>query len=179
MADLDTLKAKYKAAIDLGKDLGVSWKNLGLSFLLSGQWGAQVYNQTRAFACRDYRCAEADQAGKPDSEKKPVSYYGVAGVYARNENNSWFVENGDFVKSAITPLAVFGPYRAAPGPRTTSIRSMSSFVVVERYGMFTRNDGTNAKRLSVNVINAPEKILLNPRATMFDLTSPPRATSMP
>jgi nucleoid-associated protein YgaU len=28
MANLDTLKAKYKAAIDLGKDLGVSWKNV-------------------------------------------------------------------------------------------------------------------------------------------------------
>ena len=28
MADLETLKAKYRAAIDLGKDLGVSWKNV-------------------------------------------------------------------------------------------------------------------------------------------------------
>ena len=89
-----------KSQPDLNASLfqNISWNSLALSFLLSGQWGAQVYNQTRAFACRDYRCAEADQAGKPDSEKKPVSYYGVAGVYARNENNSWFVENGDFVK---------------------------------------------------------------------------------
>ena len=28
MANLDALKAKYRAAIDLGKDLGVSWKNV-------------------------------------------------------------------------------------------------------------------------------------------------------
>jgi nucleoid-associated protein YgaU len=28
MANLDELKAKYRAAIDLGKDLGVSWKNV-------------------------------------------------------------------------------------------------------------------------------------------------------
>jgi len=28
MADLETLKAKYRAAIDLGKELGVSWKNV-------------------------------------------------------------------------------------------------------------------------------------------------------
>ena len=89
-----------KSQPDLNASLfqDISWKSLGLSFLLSGQWGAQIYNQTRAFACRDYRCAEADQAGKADSAKKPVSYYGGAGVYARNENNSWFVENGDFVK---------------------------------------------------------------------------------
>jgi nucleoid-associated protein YgaU len=39
MADLDTLKAKYKAVIDLGKDLGVSWKNVhveGEKLLLRG-----------------------------------------------------------------------------------------------------------------------------------------------
>jgi TonB-linked SusC/RagA family outer membrane protein len=75
-----------------------TWRNLGASFLLGGQWGAQIYNQTRAFACRDYRCPEADQAGKPEYAKKPVAYYGVPGVYARNENNTWFVEDGDFVK---------------------------------------------------------------------------------
>jgi TonB-linked SusC/RagA family outer membrane protein len=75
-----------------------SWGSFGVSALVGGQWGAQIYNQTRAFACRDYRCPEADQAGKADSEKKPVAYYGVPGVYARNENNTWFVEDGDFVK---------------------------------------------------------------------------------
>jgi nucleoid-associated protein YgaU len=39
MADLETLKAKYKAVIDLGKDLGVSWKNVhveGEKLLLRG-----------------------------------------------------------------------------------------------------------------------------------------------
>jgi nucleoid-associated protein YgaU len=39
MADLDTLKAKYQAAIDLGKELGVSWKNVhveGEKLLLRG-----------------------------------------------------------------------------------------------------------------------------------------------
>jgi len=30
MADLDTLKAKYQAVIDLGKARGVSWKNVHL-----------------------------------------------------------------------------------------------------------------------------------------------------
>ncbi len=28
MANLETLKAKYQSAIDLGKELGVSWKNV-------------------------------------------------------------------------------------------------------------------------------------------------------
>ena len=45
--------------------------------------------------------------------------------------------------------------------------------------MFTLSDGTNANRLSVSVSSEPEKMLLNPRATMLDCISPPRATSMP
>src|SRR3982751_4760922 len=87
--------------------------------------------------------------------------------------------NGDFVMMFITPLGVFGPYSAAPGPRTTSIRSMSSFVIGTRYGTLTASDGTDANRLSVSVISAPENILLNPRATTFDWTRPPLETSMP
>ena len=34
--------------------------------------------------------------------------------------------NGDRVRICITPLALFGPYNAAPGPETTSICSLSS-----------------------------------------------------
>ena len=54
--------------------------------------------------------------------------------------------NGDFVITWSTPLELFGPYSADAGPRSTSIRSMSSLVPVNRNGTFTRNDGTPAKR---------------------------------
>lgn len=85
-------------------DLNVSlhqdfqWKNLGVTVLLDGEFGAQIYHQSRQWAMRDYRAAETDQAGKPDYAKKPVAYYGAAGLYNRNTNNSWFVEDGDYVK---------------------------------------------------------------------------------
>ena len=37
--------------------------------------------------------------------------------------------NGDLVMTCMTPCEAFGPYSAAAGPRTTSIRSMSSLDV--------------------------------------------------
>jgi TonB-linked SusC/RagA family outer membrane protein len=74
------------------------WRNLGVSVLFDGEFGAQIYHQTRQWSCRDNRCAEADQRAKPDELKKPLAYYGAQGVYAQNTNNSWFVEDGDYVK---------------------------------------------------------------------------------
>jgi hypothetical protein len=86
---------------DLNSSLfqNLQWKDLGLSVLLDGEWGGQIYNQTRAFVCQNYKCPEADQRGKPDGEKKPINYYGaIYGFYAANENNSWFIEDADYVK---------------------------------------------------------------------------------
>jgi len=106
-----------KSQPDLNASLfqDLNWGNLGLSFLLDGEWGAQVYNQTRAFGCRDYRCPEADQAGKPDYAKKPVAYYGVPGVYARNENSTWFMEDADFVKLREVSIRYTLDQRSLPG----------------------------------------------------------------
>ena len=54
--------------------------------------------------------------------------------------------NGERVTMCNTPDELFGPYSAAAGPRTISIRSMSSLTLVKRNGTFTRSDGTVAKR---------------------------------
>ena len=88
-------------------------------------------------------------------------------------------EKGDLVMMCSTPFALFGPYNAAAGPSSTSMRSMSSLDAVKRKGTFTRSDGTDAMRLSIRVSIVPENTLLNPRATIADCTSPPCATSTP
>ena len=44
------------------------------------------------------RCPEADQRRKVDELKKPTAYYNRGGVYASNDNNSWFMERSDFIK---------------------------------------------------------------------------------
>lgn len=83
-------------------DLNVSfrtsfrWKDLSVWVLLDGEFGADIYNQTRQWAYREGRSGDQDQGGKPDELKKPVGYY--AKLYNINGLSSWFVESGNFVK---------------------------------------------------------------------------------
>lgn len=72
------------------------WGNLGASFLLDGEWGAQIYNFSQQWQCRDWHCELADMAGVPDAQKKPIIYFGA--LQARNAPNGFFVEDADFVK---------------------------------------------------------------------------------
>ena len=72
------------------------WRGLRLYVLLDGEFGAQIYNQTRQWAYRDHRSGDQDQFGKDDGLEKPVAYY--QRLYNTNALNSWFVEGGDFVK---------------------------------------------------------------------------------
>lgn len=75
----------------------VQWNDFGFSLLLDGEFGGQIYNQTRQWCTRSH-CGDYDQAGKPDESKKPIVYYGAAGLYQRNLRSSWFVEDSDYVK---------------------------------------------------------------------------------
>jgi hypothetical protein len=73
-------------------------KNFGVTLLFDAEVGAQVYNQTMQWRCRDGHCPALDQAGKPDSLQKPITYYGVQGFYQNNKNNSYFTEDADYLK---------------------------------------------------------------------------------
>jgi hypothetical protein len=83
-------------------DFNLSWsnnfryKNFSIYALLDGEFGADVYNQTRAYAYRDNRSGDQDQAGKADGLKKNLNYGQV--LYNVNANSSHFVEDGTFVK---------------------------------------------------------------------------------
>ena len=46
---------------------------------------------------QDLRHAALDQTGKPQADKKTVDYYQV-GLYNNLEPNSYFVEDGSYVK---------------------------------------------------------------------------------
>jgi TonB-linked SusC/RagA family outer membrane protein len=83
---------------DFSMGLGntVRWRNLTLYGLLQGEFGTDVYNMTRQWAMRDYRHGEVDQAGKPETHKKPLGYYDR--LYNLRDINSHFVEDGSYVK---------------------------------------------------------------------------------
>ena len=76
----------------------LEWKNFGATLLFDGEWGAQVYNQTMQWRCRDGHCPLEDQFGKPDELQKPITYYNAQGLYQNNKNNSAFTEDADYVK---------------------------------------------------------------------------------
>jgi hypothetical protein len=65
--------------------------------LLDGTHGGNIYNFTKQWMFQDQRHAALDQSGKPAADKKALEYYNV-GFYNALEPNSYFVENGSYVK---------------------------------------------------------------------------------
>lgn len=74
----------------------LQWGNFGFTFLLDGEHGAQIYNMTRQWQCRDALCAQADMRDVPEESKKPITYFGA--VQAANLANDFWVEDSDYVK---------------------------------------------------------------------------------
>ena len=81
--------------VSLVQDL--TWGNFGVGLMFDGEFGGQIYNQTRQWCSRSH-CGGFDQAGKPDELKKPIGYYGATGLYNRNLRSSWYTEDGDYIK---------------------------------------------------------------------------------
>ena len=73
------------------------WGNFGITMLWGGEWGADIYNQSRQWALQGGH-GSTDQRNKPDELKKPVGYYGGGSLYAGNLRGDWFVEKADFIK---------------------------------------------------------------------------------
>ncbi len=87
---------------DMNPDFNLSlinsftFRNLNLNMLWHWKQGGQVYNQTKQWLYRDERHGDFDQAGKDPNQKKTAAYY--YDFYRINEPNSFFVEDGTFVK---------------------------------------------------------------------------------
>ncbi len=72
------------------------WRNFSAYTLLTGEFGAEVYNMTRQWSVRDFRHGEVDQYGRPDEQKKPLGYYST--LYDIRNINSHYVEDGSYMK---------------------------------------------------------------------------------
>jgi len=80
----------------MGFSNSVTWKNLRAYGLIDASVGGDVYNRTNQRMYQYGRSGDVDQAGKAQELKKSSAYY--VSLYAANDVNSWFVENGTFVK---------------------------------------------------------------------------------
>ena len=65
--------------------------------LFDGTHGGDIYNFTKQWMFQDRRHAALDQSGKAAENKKAYEYYTV-GFYDALEPNSYFVEDGSYVK---------------------------------------------------------------------------------
>ena len=75
----------------------VRFRGLTLYGLFYGTKGGAIYNFTKQWMFQDRRHADLDQFGKAQENKKALEYYTV-GLYNNNEPNSYFVEDGSYVK---------------------------------------------------------------------------------
>ncbi len=72
------------------------YRNLSLNALLESSVGHSIYNNTAQWALRELRGEDVDQTGKPLELNKPTGYASV--IYNVGSDNSWFREDGDWLK---------------------------------------------------------------------------------
>ncbi len=81
----------------------ISYKGLSFYMLWSLKYGGDVYNKTKQYLFFENRAAEVDQYGKPEDQKKSIYYYQA--LYNGNNLNSYFVEDGTYLKLREMSLA--------------------------------------------------------------------------
>jgi len=97
----------------------VKWGNVVFYGLVDVQVGGQVFNATKMRQYQWYRSGDEDQAGKPESVRKPPAYYDA--LYNGNDESDWFVEPGGFVKLRELSVRYRVPLDRLPGLRSFGI----------------------------------------------------------
>jgi hypothetical protein len=87
---------------NLAFNTNLTWKNFNVSALVNWVHGGNVYNGTRQWPFFELRDRVFDQSGKPEEERKPVSYYQF--FYNGINPIDYFVEDGSYIK--LKELAV-------------------------------------------------------------------------
>lgn len=88
---------------DVNPDYTFGWSNTmrmrGFTVygLFDGTKGGNIYNFTKQWMFQDRRSGDLDQRGKAPEDKRVLDYYSV-GFYNALEPNSYFVEDGSYVK---------------------------------------------------------------------------------
>lgn len=85
-----------RAMPDFNMSFGTNfrYKSFSFSALLEGQFGGQIYNDTRQRRVRQNLDIINDQSGKPDNEKKPINYY----QNRISDIHNQFVEDATYIK---------------------------------------------------------------------------------
>jgi hypothetical protein len=83
----------------LGLSSTLAWKGITAYGLLDATQGFNVFNQPELWAIfKRWGAAMVDQTGVPDAEQKPIGYYEALYGTSGLNPNSYFVEDGSYVK---------------------------------------------------------------------------------
>lgn len=101
---------------DFNAALGTNFRYGGLSLhsLLEASVGQSIYNWTAQWALRELRGEDVDQTGKPLELNKPVGY--ASTLYSAGRVNSWFVEDGSWLKLREFAVSFTLPPEIIEGP---------------------------------------------------------------
>lgn len=107
-------------------------KYKGFTFYMLWDWkrGGDVYNKTAQWLTRDDRWSKMDQTGKPENEKKTVTYYKT--FYAINEMADYWVEDASFLKLREASL-----YYTLPKSKLSGV--FKGFIKEIKVGFIGRN----------------------------------------
>ncbi|MEQ9403091.1 MAG: SusC/RagA family TonB-linked outer membrane protein [Cyclobacteriaceae bacterium] len=81
---------------NMGFNSTITWKNITLFMQWDWKQGGDVYNKTFQFGVRDNNVEFTDQALVPYAQRKSFTY--INSIYNVNKVNSFFVEDGTFIK---------------------------------------------------------------------------------
>jgi TonB-linked SusC/RagA family outer membrane protein len=74
------------------------FRNFTAHLHLRGQQGGNIYSNVRQALYQNMRHSDVDQVGKPEANRKPLTYYRNTGLYQSNAYASPFVEDATFLK---------------------------------------------------------------------------------
>ena len=88
---------------DVNPDFNFGWANnirfkaFNIYALIDGQKGGDIYNFSKQWMFQDHRAGDLDQSGRAQEDKIALPFYS-AGMYNGLVANSYFVEDGSYVK---------------------------------------------------------------------------------
>jgi hypothetical protein len=109
--------------------------------LLDGTKGGNIYNFTKQWMFQDMRHGALDQTGKAPENKKAIDYYQV-GFYDALEPNSYFIEDGSYVKLRELSLSYsFGQKLLSSLPLLGQGRSLKLALIGRNLKTWTKYSG--------------------------------------
>lgn len=118
--------ADCNSDFNLNFNTNFSYKGFSFYMLWSLKYGGDVYNKTKQYLFLENRAGVIDQYGKPENEKKSIYYYQA--LYNGNNLNSYFVEDGTYVK--LREMSLTYTYKFKKESKISNVLNSVKFAII-------------------------------------------------